>query len=210
MRVHQRLLRALMKTDSNRRHRKPRTNLITFAFALLLGSCAAYGPYHANTPTEPHRSIRGPEDGRYKMAFIEFGDQGSPLDNYQRRAALEMVHEAKRPLLFVYIHGWQNNAASGDVCRFEHFLDSVSHSTAFTGRNIDVRGVYVAWRGKDLTVPGLNFFTFWSRKSAGEGIAAANSCLSTVQELAVAAREPGKEVHRSVLLGHSFGALVLG
>ncbi len=177
---------------------------------MLLWSCAAYGPYHADSAADPNNSIRGPQDGRYKMAFIEFGDQGSPLDNYQRKAALEMIHEAKRPLLFVYIHGWQNNATSADVCRFEHFLDSVSRSAAFTGRNIDVRGVYVAWRGRTITVPGLEFFTFWDRKSAGESIAAANSCLSTLQELAVVAREPGKAYHRTVLLGHSFGALVLG
>jgi hypothetical protein len=177
---------------------------------MLLGSCAAYGPYHANTAAKPNNSIRGPKDGRYKMAFVEFGDQGSPLDNYQRRAALEMIHKAERPLLFVYIHGWQNDATSSDVCRFEHFLDTVSSFPEFKDRKLNVLGVYIAWRGKDLTVPGLNFLTFWSRKSAGEGIAAANSCLSTIQELAVVAREPGKSYHRTVLLGHSFGALVLG
>src|SRR5580700_4604808 len=194
-----------MKTHSNANHRGPGLIFLTLASTLLLGSCASYGPYHANTATAPNNSIRGPEDGRYKMAFIEFGDQGSPLDNYQRKAALEMIHEAKRPLLFVYIHGWQNNATSSDVCRFEHFLDSVSRSTAFTGRNIDVRGVYIAWRGRTITAPGLEFFTFWDRKAVGESIAAANSCLSTLQELAVVAREPGKEFHRTVLLGHSFG-----
>src|SRR5262249_42803264 len=125
-------------------------------------------------------------------------------------AALEVIHKAQRPLLFVYIHGWQNNAVSGDVCRFEHFLDTVSSFPEFTGRKIDVIGVYIAWRGRDLTFPGLNLLTFWSRKSAGRGIAEANSCLATIEELAVAAREPGKEYHHTVLLGHSFGALVLG
>ena len=38
----------------------------------------------------------------------------------------------------------------------------------------------------------------------------ANSCLASIEELAVAAREPGKDYHHTVLLGHSFGALVLG
>src|SRR5262245_2731496 len=91
--------------------------------AILFGACASYGPFHTNTASEPYNSVRGPPDGRYKLAFIEFGDQGSPLDNTQRKAALEIIHKAPRPLLFVYIHGWQNNAVSGDVCRFEHFLD---------------------------------------------------------------------------------------
>lgn len=37
-----------------------------------------------------------------------------------------------------------------------------------------------------------------------------DSCVATIQELAIAAREPGKDLHRTVLIGHSFGALVLG
>ena len=96
------------------------------ALATLLGSCAAYGPYHANTASEPLNSLRGPADGRYKFAFIEFGDQGSALDTSQRAAAINVIRQAQRPLLFVYIHGWMNNANSGDVCRFEHFIDMAS------------------------------------------------------------------------------------
>src|SRR5207247_6227506 len=184
--------------------------LLGLALAILWASCASYGPYHANTAAEPSNSIRGPEDGRYKMSFIEFGDQGSPQDNSQRKAALEAIHKAERPLLFVYIHGWQNNAVSSDVCRFEHFLDTVSSVPEFTGRKINVIGVYVAWRGQDLTAPGLKFLTFWNRKGAGEAIASANSILATIEELAVAAREPGKDDHHTVVLGHSFGGLVLG
>ena len=129
------------------------SSIARLALAMLLVSCASYGPYHANTAAKPINSVRGPADGRYKMAFIEFGDQGSPLDNSQRKAALEVIHKAERPLLFVYIHGWQNNATSGDVCKFEHFLDMVSSFPEFTGRKINVIGVYIAWRGKDLTVP---------------------------------------------------------
>jgi len=64
-----------------------------------------------------------------------------------------MIREADRPLLFVYIHGWQNNANSGDVCRFEHFIDTVSRFPEITGRKINVIGVYIAWRGIDVTVP---------------------------------------------------------
>src|SRR2546428_2468737 len=199
-----------MKPGPNPNPRRPCSIFLQTGLSLLLGSCGPYGPSLANTAAEPTKSVRGPADGRYKMAFIEFGDQGSPLDNSQRKAALEVIHKAQRPLLFVYIHGWQNNATSGDVCRFEHFLDLVSSFPEFTGRKINVIGVYIAWRGKDLTFPGLNLLTFWSRKSTGAGIAAANSCLASIEELAVAAREPGKDYHHTVLLGRSFGALVLG
>jgi hypothetical protein len=127
--------------------------IITLALPIVLASCAAYGPYHPNTSAEPLNSVRGPTDGRYKLAFIEFGDQGSALDTSQRAAALGLIHEAKRPLLFVYIHGWQNNADSGDVCKFEHFIDTVSRFPEITGQKLNVIGVNIAWRGKDLPYP---------------------------------------------------------
>src|ERR1700680_1805908 len=73
---------------------------VTIGVAILLASCAAYGPYHANTSSEPLNSVRGPKDGHYKLAFIEFGDQGSALDTSQRTAALQVIHEARRRLLF--------------------------------------------------------------------------------------------------------------
>src|ERR1700676_2460839 len=186
-----------------------RIKSVALALTIVLASCAAYGPYHANTSSEPLNSVRGPKDGRYKLAFIEFGDQGSALDTSQRTAALRVIHEAPRPLLFVYIHGWQNNANSGDVCRFEHFIDSVSKFPEITGRKINVIGVYIAWRGQDITLPVAKFLTFWSRKSAGTTIAAQNGCLATISELALAARAPEKTFHHCVLLGHSFGGLVL-
>jgi hypothetical protein len=183
--------------------------IVSLALPILLASCATYGPYHPNSSAEPLNSVRGPKDGRYKLAFIEFGDQGSALDTSQRTAALEVIHDAKRPLLLVYIHGWQNNANSGDVCRFEHFLDTLSRFPEATGRKINIIGVYIGWRGVDLTVPVLKFLTFWSRKSAGATIAAQNGCLATISELALAARAPDKTFHHCILLGHSFGGLVL-
>jgi hypothetical protein len=195
--------------DSSPRPRSACGVPFTLAFAILLASCAAYGPYHGNTSSEPLNSVRGPADGRYKLAFIEFGDQGSALDTSQRTAALKVVHEADRPLLFIYIHGWQNNANSRDVCRFEHFIDTVSRNPEITGRKFNVIGVYIGWRGKDLTVPGLDLLTFWSRKGVGGTIAAQNGCLATISELALAARAPDKKHHYCVLLGHSFGGLVL-
>src|SRR6267142_4529047 len=199
-----------MKTHSRRNRSSRYRALAMLALALLLGACAAYGPYHPNTATEPLNSVRGPADGRYKMAFIEFGDQGSALDESQRAAAISIIRKAERPLLFVYIHGWQNDAVSGDTCKFEHFLDTLSRFPEMREHKIDLIGVYIAWRGKDLTVPGLDLLTFWNRKSTGGEVAAQNGCLAAISELALAARAPDKKLHHCVLMGHSFGGLVLG
>ena len=162
--------------------------VVRFGIAILLASCASYGPYHGNSASAPSNSIRGPADGRYKLAFIEFGDQGSELDPSQRAAALDVIRRAPRPLLIVYIHGWQNNANSGDVCRFEHFIDTLSTYPEAVGRKVNVIGGYIAWRGKDVTLPVAKFLTFWNRKSTGGQIAAANGCLAAISELALAAR----------------------
>ncbi|MBV8967470.1 MAG: hypothetical protein JO331_00205, partial [Verrucomicrobia bacterium] len=58
-------------------------------------------------------------------------------------------------------------------------------------------------------MPVLKFLTFWSRKSTGSTIAAENGCLAAISELALAARAPDKSFHRCLLLGHSFGGLLL-
>jgi hypothetical protein len=88
------------------------------------------------------------------------------------------------------------------VCRFEHFIDTVSRFPEITGRKFDLIGAYIAWRGRDITVPVLDLFTFWSRKHAGGEVAAQNACLATINELALAARTPSKEFYHCVLLGH--------
>jgi hypothetical protein len=194
----------------NRRVRVLREFIPIAVVAILFAGCASFGPYHADSADHPFNSVRGPKDGRYQLAFIEFGDQGSSLDNLQRKAALDVIHKAERPLLFVYIHGWQNNANSGDVCRFEHFLDTISSFPEAAGQKVNVIGVYIAWRGKDLTIPGLSLLTFYSRKAVGGQIASQNSCLATLNELALAARDPSKKSHHCILIGHSFGALLLG
>jgi hypothetical protein len=183
--------------------------LVKLGLTVLAASCASYGPYHGNSASAPFNSIRGPADGRYKLAFIEFGDQGSEIDPSQRAAALDVIRRAPRPFLLIYIHGWQNNANSGDVCRFEHFIDALSRYPEAVGRKVNVIGVYIGWRGKDVTMPVAKFLTFWNRKSTGGQIAAANGCLAAISELALAARAPNKTFHHCVLLGHSFGGLVL-
>jgi hypothetical protein len=68
-----------------------------------------------------------------------------------------VIRRAPRPFLVIYIHGWQNNANSGDVCRFEHFIDTLSRYPEAVGRKVNVIGVYIAWRGKMSRCPSRNF-----------------------------------------------------
>jgi hypothetical protein len=52
--------------------------------------------------------------------------------------------------------------------------------------------------------------TFYSRKATAAGIASQVSCFATLNELALAARDPSKKHHRCIFIGHSFGGLLLG
>ncbi len=68
------------------------------------------GPYRANTSSEPLNSVRGPSDGRYEFAFIEFGDQGSARDLRPFQIASPCLFDdlstraaAIKPLLLRYV-----------------------------------------------------------------------------------------------------------
>ncbi len=66
-------------------------------------------------------------DGRqYKLAAIEFGELGSyaDADKGELNNTIQLLKNTERPLLVVYIHGWLNNATSGDLGKFKGFLSS--------------------------------------------------------------------------------------
>jgi len=148
-------------------------------------------------------------DTQYKLAAIEFGELGSYADPYKGELnnTIQLLRNTERPLLVVYIHGWLNNATSGDVGKFKGFLSRLSQSKQVILRHYNVFGVYFAWPGKTLEIPYLEDLTFWNRKQAAERIAGNGDCLDAIEQLSQAAR-----LHQNsyvFLIGHSFGGLIL-
>ena len=47
------MIRPRMKTNLKKNRSVLSPSLVALALAMLLGSCASYGLYHANTATEP-------------------------------------------------------------------------------------------------------------------------------------------------------------
>src|SRR6266404_9701438 len=96
-----------------------KTNLVTFRLltsaiciaALSLSSCTSLSPLRSNTAANPRNSVVA-ENG-YKIAFIEFGEQGSYQDPTQLKNALDLIQYTDKPLVITYVHGWQNNVESG-------------------------------------------------------------------------------------------------
>ncbi len=136
--------------------------------------------------------------------------------------------------LVVFIHGWKHNAGTDDdnVIGFRRFLataalmeDALSHEPGTSHRPRRIVGVYVGWRGQSIDVRGLEELTFWSRKSAAQHVAEGSSrelfarlrgfkCVQNSRD-----QEKGKkscvrppadnDPVKVVLIGHSFGGLVL-
>jgi len=151
----------------------------------------------------------------YRLCAIEIDEQGIPWDNQQRRAALSAVRNSGgRPLLIVFIHGWQHNASPNDtdLVTFNRLLERLTTSGGLPGRT-RVVGVFIGWRGlsgvRELDWTGIGWaarqFSFYSRKNRTDKIAGIG-LTQILYDLSSAAREKGGNV---VFVGHSFGGRVL-
>ena len=152
----------------------------------LLAGCTHLSPLRENTAANPHNSVV--TGTGYKLAFIEFGEQGSYQDTSQLTNAVELVEKTERPLVITYVHGWQNNAESGDVKSFSGLLERLNSAPAIRDAGFNLVGVYLAWRGKLTPVPVLKELSFWNRKAAAERIASNYDCYDAIAAISEAGR----------------------
>lgn len=175
---------------------------------LCLSGCTHLSALRRNTATNPTNSVV-PEVG-YKVAFIEFGEQGSYQDPSQLTNAVDLIRQVDRPLVITYVHGWQNNAESADVTRFNSLLARLSRAPAIRNAGFHVVGVYLGWRGKMSPLPVLKDLSFYNRKAAAERIASNFDCYDAIASVSEAARKyHGTRGQYTILLGHSFGGLIV-
>ena len=165
-------------------------------------------PVYQNPTNGPVKSIQKEKD--YSLAFIEFGEQGSYQDTSQVEKAVDLVRSTPKPLVITFVHGWHNNASSRDAERFKTFLGEIAHTPLIRNEGFHVVGVYLAWRGESVDIPGLNALTFYGRKTAAERLASNFDCFDAISSIAEAARKHHRrENEYTILLGHSFGGLVV-
>jgi hypothetical protein len=172
----------------------------------------------------PSLDCRGTQ---YKMAFIEFDENGRMFDPQQEEAARRLLEfEKKRAkngkiVTVVYVHGWKNNASEAapggkpkDVEKFQGALLELGYRAEQVARAegrepVPIVGVYMAWRGK--TLMGPNWFTFaslWSRRNTANNIGDGPD-LGSILDQFITLTNDGNQQSRVVLIGHSFGARVL-
>ena len=181
--------------------------LIYSLFCVLAG-CTQMTPFYPNSPARPQFSVQQRE--AYDLAFVEFGEQGSYQDPTQLENARNLIKNTGRPLVVSYVHGWQNNAASGDVANFTGLLQQLSASEIVRAEHFHVVGVYLGWRGQLTQVPVAKELTFFSRKAAAERLASNFDCYDAIATVSEAARKyHAANAQYTILLGHSFGGLVV-
>ncbi|WP_213780774.1 hypothetical protein [Caballeronia sp. dw_276] len=153
------------------------------------------------------------------VKVIEFTDNGELTDRCQLsdvygevKGLNEDPSIASHPKMIVfYVHGWKHDAALGDPDRlkFKELIEYLSAVETNRHSNRDVVGIYVAWPGRSVAVPGLDNLTFWARKGAADRVSESGNfskIIGAVNSIRCQRKNPNDVI---VAIGHSFGARIL-
>ena len=153
--------------------------LVLLVLAGSLTACVRQQQYrHLNVPGKLPVIEENNEKG-YKLAFIEFKDNGDPHDPQQSIIAEELIRTARKgpdaqwsasSVVLIYVHGWKNNANQApapkekDVEKFKKTLEEIAPllPSLPDGRRTPLVGVYIGWHGKStmLIDPKLGTWFF--------------------------------------------------
>lgn len=180
------------------------------ALAALAFACSA---------NRMQRPVSVEEHPDYSLAFIEFDDQGELWAPSQLERALALLEARNRaPLgmaLVVFVHGWNSSVSpredrspKGTLHQFREVLIRIrkQNELHFPGQDFPVMGILLGWRGKVSSVPLLRELSFYNRRGAAERIAGA-SATEAIYRILTQLRDNPRS--RSVLIGHSFGSMIL-
>ena len=164
------------------------------------------------------------EDSRgFDLAFIEFDQRGDFWDREQLAIARHQLKKrtaGKKPLLVEYVHGWHHNAQEDeerDVKGFRQLLSYLSKSKFVKDQGYHVFGVYLGWRGEQFRSGhdpiGLanwlpSQLSFYPSKHIGNEVGTMPMISEALFWMVHEARHAPRGA-RTVLVGHSFGAMVL-
>lgn len=158
----------------------------------------------------------------YYFATVEFDDEGWFWDRRQMEVLLRFLHDyqdgAGQPgdfLIFAHAHGWQHNADACDnnvVC-FQRLLERMDATERrFARKPRKIVGIYIAWRGRSIKIPGVAATSFYARKEAGNrvGIGGVTELLNRLNDFR-RFKNPKRLGNKTqlVISGHSFGGQVI-
>ena len=164
---------------------------------------------------------------QYKLAFVEFDQQGKAFDANQAAAAVRLVEREKarvrggKIITVVYVHGWKNNASEAppgekpkDVQKFQGALLELGYRAGKAAKEggtapVPVVGIYIGWRGKTLMGPDwFDFISLWGRRNTANRVGRGTD-LAEILNRVIETTNGGDGRSRVLMIGHSFGARVL-
>ena len=137
-------------------------------------------------------------------------------------AAIQLIRRAKssssHPVIMTFIHGWKNNAnrdpksPNGNVVGLEGVLEYLAEARE-NGQRIfgdsPVVGIYISWRGDLISkyFPASRALSYFNREGAAIRVPGA-SLTAALTEVMIETHR-GKPGSLAIMVGHSFGGLVL-
>ena len=205
---------------------------LAFVVMVLLAGCSGFAPYRLNLAAECTVSAAAPSQTPeacrnaqlekvpaagdapgFEVAYVEFTDQGWLHSRAQMSRAIAQAQPRAgdpRPVqLVVFVHGWKHNAGFDDD-NVRNFRSAILPPFAKrAGPDVRTLGIYVGWRGNSIDVAGLDNITFYDRKATAEHVARGSirELFSRIRVLNEKGRVDGSV--RVVLIGHSFGGLIV-
>ena len=186
-----------------------------FRPALLLlilstAGCVGNKDYHVHQPVE---YVYGEQTKLVHVELDDFGDfwdmSGNELS--QALAAIDEANQVPEGAIVVtFVHGWRNNSnpANHNLQNFKNVLGWLSFWEATRARDAatpprPVVGVFISWRGKQTVIGGIDYY---ARNAAAMRVAGA---AATEVLVAITARARENDRTRSIVIGHSMGALIV-
>jgi hypothetical protein len=206
--------------------------LIPLAALLALAGCVPQKqwrskPFYAAIPAERATGVEErfviPQDltakRLYSFAFVEFKNNGDFWDRKQLDEALHAIDDADqrsghRAVVVTFIHGWKNNARedNNNVLDFRRQLNRIAADACKDDyTHCGVVGIFLGWSG-DLVSRYANTtrtLTYFDRRDTAIHVATlpiGDALFAVMKQVKTGADREG---NLSVVVGHSFGGLVL-
>ena len=203
--------------------------LSTLAFALT-ASCVPQKQWRTK-PVLGAPAPANPEDGFtlaadaaknriYSLAFVEFGNDGKSYNSQQLVEALKTIDDADErsdhhAMIVVFIHGWKNNAGqtNNNVLDFRKQINRIARDVCGAEvKKCGVAGIYFGWNGDSVNRQWstLRQLSTFDRRSVARQVASGDVGSALLSVMKRVKDGHGREGNRSVVVGHSFGGLILG
>ncbi len=103
----------------------------------------------------------GAGGGGYTLGFVEFDEQGLPFDPAQQTRLFDELYRQtslhRDVVIVTFVHGWHHSAedSDGNVGDFRTLLGTLAKAERLRppGKQRVVFGLYVGWRGENVSVP---------------------------------------------------------